>query len=82
MAVSKIIGFIANVSSTVIVALAALAGVMVYMKGKQNGKAATMARIERQERRGAEAARSIRSAVRDYSADRVDERLRDEGWMR
>ena len=82
MAVSKVIGFIANVSSTAIVALAALAGVMVYWKGQQNGKASTLARIEREERRGAEAARSIRSAVRDYSADRVDERLRDEGWMR
>jgi predicted PurR-regulated permease PerM len=79
---NKVIAFISNLTSTAIVALAALAGVVVFMKGQQHGKASTIARIERQERRGAEAARSIRSAVRGYSAERVDERLRQEGWMR
>jgi hypothetical protein len=78
----RMLGAVADLSATALVGLAAVFGVLIYMRGQQNGKAKTLARIEREERRGAEAARSIRSAVRDYSADRVDERLRDEGWMR
>lgn len=73
---------IERITSMAIVALAALAGVVIFMKGKQSGKAATLARIDQQELRGAAAARNIRIAVRRHTGDTVDRRLRDEGWMR
>jgi negative regulator of sigma E activity len=78
----KMFQAVVNLSATALVGLAAVFGVLIYMRGQQNGKAKTMARIEQQELRGAAAARSIRSAVRGHSAAAVDRRLHDEGWMR
>ena len=82
MDAAKLINAITQAGALVLVGLAALFGMTMYARGKAIGKANADLRIEREQRRAAEAARHIRTSVRGLSARDVDERLRNEGWLR